>query len=160
MKIPESHAQPFRVGVVGAASCSEETYDAAYVIGKNIAGLSAVLICGGLGGVMEGAAKGACEQGGLTIGILPSSNPGDANPYITFPLPTGLGHARNILIIQASQAVVAISGETGTPSEIAIALKIGVPVIGYQTWKIDKRIKHIRLPEEIVPHLERIKRHL
>ena len=157
MKQPEKTTQPFCVGVIGASSCTDDIYNAAYTIGKHIAGISAVLICGGLGGVMEAAARGAREHGGLTIGILPSANPDDANPYITLPIPTGLGHARNVIIVQASRALIAINGEMGTLSEIAIALKTGVPVIGYQTWKIDERITHIQSPEEIIPHLNTIK---
>ena len=160
MKQPEETSRLFCVGVIGASSCTDDIYNAAYAIGKYIAGISAVLVCGGLGGVMEGAAKGAHDHGGVTIGILPSSNRGDANPYISLPIPTGLGHARNIVIVQTSHALIAVSGGMGTLSEIAIAMKTGVPVIGYQTWEIDERISHIQSPEEVVPLLYTAKERL
>jgi len=150
----ENRLQPIRIGVIGAGQCDPSLYQAAYNTGRIIASHGGILICGGLGGVMEGAAKGAFEQGGITVGFLPTSSAADANPYITLPLPTGLGHARNVLIVQASRLVVAIGGGAGTLSEIGIALKTNVPVIGYQTWKIDQRITMASSPNELTDLLE------
>lgn len=145
-----------RIGVVGAGACAGELYQAAYAVGRHIAQRGAILICGGLGGVMEGAAKGAFEHGGLTVGILPGSDADTANPYVKLPIPTGLGHARNILIVQSSQVVVAIDGQMGTLSEIAIALKLGIPVIGYKSWKIDPKIIQAGSIEETIQMIDKI----
>jgi hypothetical protein len=97
-----------------------------------------VLVCGGLGGVMEAACKGAKAAGGLTVGILPGSSRQDANPYVDIPIVTDMGEARNVLVVQSAQAVIAVSGEYGTLSEIAHALKLGIPVVGLQTWELTK----------------------
>ncbi len=105
-------------------------------VGREIAKRGAVLICGGLGGVMAEAAKGAKEKGGLTIGILPGEDPGSANPFIDITLPTGLGFARNILVAYSGDVVIAISGRLGTLSEISYALIKNKPVIGIHTWNL------------------------
>jgi uncharacterized protein (TIGR00725 family) len=123
------------IGVIGASQCDSGTYTIAEAVGKEIARRGGVLITGGLGGVMEGASKGAKEGGGLTVGILPGLNASDANMYIDIPIVTGLDHARNVLVVRSSEALIAIDGEYGTLSEISIALKIGKPVIGINTWK-------------------------
>ncbi len=150
----EVRLQPIRIGVIGAGRCDPPLYQVAYDTGRIIASRGGILICGGLGGVMEGAAKGAFEQGGTTVGLLPTSFTSDANPYITIPLATGLGHARNILVVQSSQIVIAIGGAAGTLSEIAIALKIGIPIIGYETWHVDRRITIASSPSELTKLLE------
>ncbi len=129
-----------QIGVIGASKCSEKDYQVAYEVGKGIAQSGAMLVCGGLGGTMEGACKGAKENGGITIGILPGSSKDDANPYVTIIIVTSLNHARNNLIVRSSDALIAIRGEYGTLSEIAIALKIGKKVIGIDTWKISEDI--------------------
>ncbi len=152
--MPETRKPFIRVGVIGAAMCGQDLYQAAYMVGRHVAERGAVLVCGGLGGVMEGASKGAFEAGGLTVGILPGSDPADANPYVRLPIPTGLGHARNILVVQTSQAVIAVGGKMGTLSEIAIALKLGIPVIGYATWDVDPAIRKARSMEEISKRLD------
>ena len=107
-------------------------------VGREIAKRGAVLICGGLGGVMAEAAKGAKEKGGLTIGILPGEDPGSANPFIDITLPTGLGFARNILVAYSGDAIIAISGRLGTLSEISYALLKKKPVIGIHTWNLEQ----------------------
>ena len=107
-------------------------------VGREIASRGAVLICGGLGGVMAEAAKGAKEKGGLTIGILPGEDPGSANPFIDITLPTGLGFARNILVAYSWDAIIAISGRLGTLSEISYALLKKKPVIGIHTWNLEQ----------------------
>jgi len=107
-------------------------------VGREIASRGAILICGGLGGVMAEAAKGAKENGGLTIGILPGEEPGSANPFIDVALPTGLGFARNVLVAYSGDAVIAISGRLGTLSEISYALLKKKPVIGIHTWNLEQ----------------------
>lgn len=118
-----------RIAVAGAGICGPDLMTLAEEVGRRIAGAGAILICGGLGGVMEGAARGAAGAGGLTVGILPGSDARNANPYIRLPLPTGLGEARNILVARTAEALIAIGGEWGTLSEVAMARKCDVPVV-------------------------------
>jgi len=125
------------IGVIGGSSVDQTAYDTAYEVGGLIAKNDAILICGGLGGVMEAACKGAKEAGGTTIGILPGSYIGDANPYVDIPIAAGLGHGRNLIIINTAEALIAISGRFGTLSEIGFALQSGKPVFGLGTWDID-----------------------
>ena len=129
-----------QIGVIGGGTCSAEIYEIAQEVGREIAQNGFSLVCGGLGGVMEAACRGARETGGITIGILPTSNKGDANPYCDLVIPTGLGHARNVLVVHASDGLVAVDGETGTLSEIAIALKVGKPIVGIKTWELQGRV--------------------
>lgn len=123
------------ISVIGAGTCNNEIYSIAEEIGKLIAQKGATLVTGGLGGVMEAASKGAIEAGGTTVGILPGFSKEDANKYVSIPITTGLSHARNIIIARSADAVIAVSGEYGTLSEIAVALKLGKPVIGIKTWE-------------------------
>ena len=120
--------RPFRVAVVGAAAASLEDYETARALGSALARAGAVVLCGGHGGVMEAAARGASEAGGTAVGILRGTDPADANPWVALPLPTGLGEARNALVVRAAEAVVAVGGEWGTLSEIALAKKMGLAV--------------------------------
>jgi len=124
------------IGVIGASRADGKELELAEQTGKLIAERGAVLVCGGLGGVMEAAARGAKSAGGLTIGILPQSTKEMANNYIDVPIATGFGEARNVIIVRSADAVIAIGGEYGTLSEIAFALKMGKPVIGINTWNI------------------------
>lgn len=124
------------IGVIGSGECSLETFALAEEVGRRIAENGCVLVCGGRTGVMEGACKGARSAGGVTIGILPGDSRADANPYVQFALPSGLGDARNALVVRASDAVIAISGGPGTLSEIGLALKAGIPVVGLKTWAL------------------------
>ena len=121
--------QPLRIGVIGSHDCDAAVRQVAHRVGELVAQSGAVLVCGGLGGVMEAAAEGARGEGGLTVGILPGSDPGAANPGIAIAIPTGLGEARNSLVVGASDAVIAISGGWGTLSEAAFCLKNDVPLI-------------------------------
>lgn len=123
-----------QIAVIGAADADAEEYAAACAVGSLVA-RHATLICGGMGGVMEAACRGAREHGGRTVGILPDT--GNGNPYLDVVIRTGLGHARNMLVVQSADAVIAIGGSHGTLSEIAIALKLGRPVFGLKTWDID-----------------------
>ena len=128
------------IGVVGASECSNEIRHIAEEVGREIAKKSAILICGGLGGVMEAACKGAKEEGGMTIGILPMKERSRANPYVDLPIATGYGEGRNVIIVQSSEGVIAIAGQYGTLSEIAFALNLGLPIVGVSTWDIDAPI--------------------
>ncbi|MBW1823490.1 MAG: TIGR00725 family protein [Deltaproteobacteria bacterium] len=139
-----------QIGVIGAGQCSKEIEQLAEEVGKEIARNKATLVCGGLGGVMEASAKGAKQEGGNTVGILPGVSFEDANPFIDIPIVTGLSHARNVLVVRSSHALIAIEGGYGTLSEIAIALKIGKPVVGLRTWKISEEIVTVETPQEAV----------
>jgi len=136
------------IGVIGAGSCNNDIYELAREVGRGIAKMGAILVCGGLGGVMEGACRGAREAGGQTVGILPGADRVHANPYITIPIVTDLGHARNVLIVRSSDLLIAISGGYGTLSEISIALKLKKPVIGLSTWPNIGEIKYVATSEE------------
>lgn len=129
------------IGVIGGSAVEPEYLEYAYQVGKIIAENNAIMICGGLGGVMEAACKGAIEAGGITVGILPYDDPNTANEYVSIPIATGIGRGRNNIIISTSQAFIAISGKYGTLSEIAFALDAGKTVIGLGTWDIDGVIK-------------------
>jgi len=125
------------VAVIGAASCSPAEARAAEVVGRVLAEGGATVLCGGRGGVMEAACRGARMAGGLTLGILPGEDPAAANPFVDVAIATGLGEARNVIVACTARAVVAIGGRYGTLSEIAFALKHGVPVVGVGTWKLE-----------------------
>ncbi|HII79870.1 MAG TPA: TIGR00725 family protein [Methanosarcina sp.] len=139
-----------QIGVIGAGNCSSETRALAEAVGREIAKKGAVLLCGGLGGVMEAAACGAKLEGGTTIGILPGTCREDANPWIDMAILSGMGHARNALIAQSSDALIAVSGEYGTLSEIALGLKMGKPVFVLDCkWEIEG-IQRVKSPQEAV----------
>ncbi len=124
-----------RIAVVGAGRATPGQTKLAEGVGSEIARHDAILLCGGLGGVMHAAARGASAAGGLTIGLLPGYDADAANDAIAVPLPTGLGHARNVVLVASADAVIAIGGGAGTLSEIALALKLGRRVIGLDTWR-------------------------
>jgi uncharacterized protein (TIGR00725 family) len=129
-------ARPY-VAVVGPGDASPGEIEAAEVVGRELAARGAVLVCGGLGGAMEAACRGAKAGGGTTLGILPGLDRAVANPYVDLAVATGLGEARNALVVRASDALVAVGGGYGTLSEIALALKAGKPVAGLGSWEID-----------------------
>jgi uncharacterized protein (TIGR00725 family) len=129
------------VAVIGGAQCSAEEAAMAETVGRELAKCGAILVCGGLTGIMEAVCRGAAAEGGITVGILPSDDPTTANPYVQIPIATGLGHARNIAVVKSVQAVIAIDGEYGTLTEIAFALKSAVPVIGLNTWSLSRNGK-------------------
>lgn len=135
------------IGVMGGSSCSKEEYEVAYQVGRLIAKNGFILLCGGGRGVMEGAAKGAFEEGGLTIGIMPGSNKEESppNPYIKIPIYTGMSDGRNSINVKSSDVIIAIGGSSGTLSEIALALKNDKPVILLKTFDIDKIINSEKL---------------
>jgi uncharacterized protein (TIGR00725 family) len=123
-----------RIGVMGASECTKEAYQLAEQVGRLVALHKAVLICGGRDGVMEAAAKGSKEAGGLTVGVLPGRNDLGANAFIDIPIVTGMGDARNMINVLSSHVIIAINGGFGTLSEIALALKTQTPVVGLHTW--------------------------
>ena len=125
------------IAVLGGNQASSEVYEKAYQVGKIIAEKGCILICGGLGGVMEAAAKGAKENGGLTIGILPGIKKEDANPYIDIPIVTAMANARNAIIVRTCDLAIAIDGKYGTLSEIAFCLNFGKTVLGIDTYQIE-----------------------
>ena len=127
------------VGVVGAGEPEPGIADVAEEVGAELARRGAIVVCGGLGGVMEAACRGAKREGGRTVGILPNLDRRGANNYLDVALPTGMGEMRNALIVRASDAVIAIAGEFGTLSEIGFALRTGVRVVGLQTWDLSKK---------------------
>lgn len=124
-----------QVAVIGAGDASDELRRLAFDVGHELASRGAVLVCGGLGGVMEAAAEGARANGGHTIGILPSYHVNHANRHIEFAIATGMGEARNAVVVASAQAVIALEGEAGTLSEIALALKLRRPVVALDSWK-------------------------
>jgi uncharacterized protein (TIGR00725 family) len=127
------------VSVIGPGSADAEVVAAAEAVGRELARRGAVVVCGGLGGAMEAACRGARAEGGTTIGILPGTDRADANQWVSVAIPTGMGELRNGLVVRAGDAVVAVGGEFGTLSEIGFALKLGRPVVGLTTWELARR---------------------
>jgi len=123
-------------GVVGGATVDSQTYETAVEVGSLLARQGYTVVCGGLSGVMEGASKGAVRAGGDVIGVLPGPGTDDANAFVTHPVATNMGHARNVIIAHSADFLVAIGGETGTLSEIALALKLGKSVYSLGSWEI------------------------
>lgn len=124
------------IAVVGAGACDEALALQAEQVGRRLAEGGAIVVCGGLGGVMEAACRGAKEAGGITVGLLPGGDRQGANPYLDLALPTAMGEGRNVLVVRAADALVAVGGEFGTLSEIALGLKLGKPVVGLGTWEL------------------------
>jgi uncharacterized protein (TIGR00725 family) len=120
----------------GGADPGPEALEAAREVGRRLAEAGATLVCGGLGGVMEAAARGAAQAGGEVIGILPGTDPADANEHCTRVVATGTGHARNLAVVASADAVIAIAGEWGTLSEIAFARRLGRPVVTLGSWEL------------------------
>ena len=135
------------ISVIGGHDTDKKTAKLAYLVGQMIAKLDAVLVCGGLDGVMEAAAKGASDAGGLTIGLLPGKEKDDANPYIAIPLPTTIGYARNAMVACSADVIVALPGSHGTNSEICYGMVYKRPVIDLGGWKIKGMIKAKGLKE-------------
>jgi len=126
------------IGVIGSTRAEPDLIALAEEVGSEIAKRSAAVVCGGLSGVMEAVCKGARREGGLTIGIIPSDDKNDANPYVQIPIVTGMGMGRNVMLVKTADVLIAVGGEFGTLSEIAHALNIGKKVIGLRTWRLEK----------------------
>ena len=124
------------IAVIGGSECSPEEAKLAEEVGRGLARRGVILICGGLSGVMEAACKGASSEGGTTVGILPGDSRSMANSYVSIPIVTGIGYARNVIVVKSAQAVIAIDGSYGTLSEIAYALQDDIPVVGLNTWPL------------------------
>jgi uncharacterized protein (TIGR00725 family) len=129
------------IAVIGGSDPTSKEAKLAEKVGRELARHEAILVCGGLGGVMEAACKGASAEGGVTIGILPGENRQAANPYVQIPIATGIGYARNAAVVKSAQAVIAIGGSYGTLTEIGYALQGSIPVIGLGTWTISRNGK-------------------
>lgn len=143
------------VGVIGGSDIDKKTSTLAEELGKKIAEKGYLLLCGGMGGVMEAACKGAKAAGGTTIGILPGKNSSEANPYIDIPIVTAMSHARNAIIVRTAEVLIAVGGKYGTLSEIALAKVVDKPVIGLQTWDISGVIE-VKTVEEAMEEIEKI----
>lgn len=139
-----------QIGVIGAGACGSEIRALAETVGREVAKRGGLLLCGGLGGVMEAAAYGAKQEGGITLGVLPGILRSEANPWIDIAVLSGMGQARNALITQSSDALIAVNGEYGTLSEIALGLKMGKPVVVLESrWEIEGAHR-VESPEEAV----------
>lgn len=138
-----------RIGVIGGSRASSRHLDLAAEVGKLIAERGAVLVCGGLSGVMEAACRGAKQAGGTTIGILPGGNPSEANAFVDIPIATGMGYTRNALVVMNADALIAVDGSYGTLSEIAYACVHGKRIVGLDSWDI-KGLETAATPEEAV----------
>jgi hypothetical protein len=138
------------IGVIGAGVCDTKTTAQAERLGELLAKRGAVIACGGLGGVMEAVSCGASRAGGVVVGILPGSDKSSANRYVTISVATGMGHARNVIIAQTADALVAVEGEYGTLSEIAVGLKLGKPVVAMGRWNRMDGVTPADSPEDAV----------
>jgi len=138
------------IGVVGAGKCAKKLRDQAYAIGMAIARENAILICGGLKGVMEAAARGAKDAGGTTVGIIPGDDRSEANPYCDIVIPTGIGEARNVIVVRSADAVISLHGKYGTISEMALTLKMKKPLVSLVKWDILPEVITVPDPDEAV----------
>lgn len=127
------------IAVIGGSDYTPEEARLAEEVGRGLAKNGAVLICGGLGGVMEAACKGASAEGGLTVGILPGGSRQTANPYVNIPIVTNMGEARNVIVVKSAEAIIAIGGGYGTLSELGHALRNSTPVVGLNTWSLSRK---------------------
>lgn len=147
---------PLHVAVCGPGVAGPEEEAMAEEVGRRLAGSGAVVVCGGMTGVMDAVARGARASGGAVLGILPGLDRGGASRHLTASVPTGMGEARNALVVRAADVIIAIRGEFGTLSEIALALKTGKPVVGLETWELSRggepvdAIHRASTPEEAV----------
>jgi uncharacterized protein (TIGR00725 family) len=137
------------VGVIGGRSCNGKVERIAHILGVNLGKVAEILVTGGLGGVMSAVSEGFKSSGGTTLGILPTYNKADANQYVDIAIPSGLGLARNVLVVKSADVVVALPGSAGTLSEIAYCLQFQVPVISLGSWKIPGVIKAATVKEAV-----------
>ncbi len=142
--------RPLYVAVVGSGEATGELYELAREVGRLVASRDGIVVCGGLSGVMEAAARGATEEGGVAIGILPDEDRRRANPYLSYSVATGTGQARNLAVVCSGDVIVAVSGEYGTLSEIGLALKVGRPVVALASWDLGGHVVVVASPEEAV----------
>jgi uncharacterized protein (TIGR00725 family) len=138
------------VAVVGSGTATGELYELAREVGRLVAGRGGVVVCGGLSGVMEAAARGATEVGGTAIGILPDEDRGRASGYLSYSVATGAGQARNLAVVCSGDAVIAVGGEYGTLSEMGLALKVGRPVVALGSWDLGGHVAVVGSPEKAI----------
>ena len=138
-----------RIGVIGGSRAAAEHLELAEKVGRLIAERGAILVCGGLSGVMEAACRGAKQAGGLTMGILPGGNPSEANAFVDIPIATGMGYTRNSLVVMNADALIAVDGSYGTLTEIGYACVHGKRIVGLDSWDV-KGIEPVMTPEEAV----------
>ena len=138
------------MSVVGSGEAFGELYEKAREVGRLVAGRGGTVVCGGRSGVMEAAARGAAEAGGVAIGILPDVDRKEANEYLSYSVATGTGHARNLAVVCSGDVVVAVGGEYGTLSEIGFALKVGRPVVALMSWDLGEHVAVASSPKEAV----------
>ena len=141
------------IAVIGAGHCESSIYQLALEVGEEVAKRGAILVCGGLGGVMEAAAKGASMAGGITVGILPGPSSNSANPYIMIPVATDMGQARNVIIAHTADGLVAVSGGAGTLSEIGHGLKLGKPIVGLKTIANLRGVNYVDTAQEAIARI-------
>jgi uncharacterized protein (TIGR00725 family) len=141
---------PCYVAVVGSGTASGELYEKARTVGRLVAERGGIVVCGGLSGVMEAAARGASEVGGTAVGILPDEDRRRQNGFLTFSVATGVGQARNLAVVCSGDVVVAVGGEYGTLSEIGLARKVGRPVVVLEGWDLGEHVTAASSPEETV----------
>jgi len=139
-----------QVAVSGGGVCNRRAAALAQAVGREVAAAGAILVCGGLGGVMEAAARGAVGAGGTVVGVLPGYEAASGNPYLTITIPTGLGHARNVLVAAAGDALIALPGKDGTLAEIALARVLGRPVVVLGAWRGVRGVVRARTPVDAV----------
>lgn len=137
--ILDTNGRPLIIAVIGGGEPPQRALELAEEVGRELASAGVVVACGGLGGVMEAVCRGAKGAGGTTIGILPGEDPAEASAYVDLPIMTGMGYARNVVLVKTGRAVIAIDGAYGTLSEIGHALGDGTPVIGLETWDLPQR---------------------
>ena len=144
-----------QLGIIGAGTADDDLLDLARMVGALAAQRGWTVLCGGLGGVMEAASRGASENGGLVVGLLPGERRGEGNSHLDVELPTNMGHGRNVVIAQSSDVLIAVGGGYGTLSEMALGLKMGKPVVSLRSWKPDDRVRRAESPREAVEEAER-----
>jgi len=142
------------VGVVGPSDAGADELADALVLGRGLAERGHVVVCGGLGGVMAAVSRGASESGGVVVGLLPGSSRSDANPHVTVAIPTGLGELRNGLLVRSSDVVVSVGGSWGTLSEVALAVRTGVPVIALNGWDLPPGPRPVSSVAEVLSALD------
>jgi uncharacterized protein (TIGR00725 family) len=142
--------RPLYVAVVGSGEATGELYEKAREVGRLVASRGGIVVCGGLSGVMEAAARGATEAGGVAIGILPDEDRERANSYLSYSMATGTGQARNLAVVCSGDVIVAVGGEYGTLSEIGLALKVIRPVVVLESWNLGRHVVVAASPEEAV----------
>lgn len=151
----EAGGVSMRVSVIGGSTVGAETREQARQVGRELAERGHDLVCGGLGGIMQAACRGASGAGGHTVGVLPGEDPTAANPHVETAIATGLGTARNALVVMNGEAAIAVDGSTGTLSEIALARDYGRPVAGLDTHRVDGlAVEHVETPVAAVEYVE------